>query len=132
MSTEHLPTVVSSTIVAIVILVMLRWIVRSSTETNSDRASNYLVILLGIVVGWVLGALVAPFNTDEAMVFKGLGQAITLFFSGYVLSKLDRFTEEKLFGVNAKPDAWIKMGLFLVSMLLSAVYVYSIRYYLNV
>lgn len=109
------------------LLVIANWI----AESESSRHYNYLVILLGSVCGWAIGMFISPYSEKEARKFISIGQAISAFATGYVVSKFDRFLEATLFIDNKVPqfDAWIRLALFLSAMALFALLIFSNRAY---
>jgi hypothetical protein len=99
--------------------------------TADGRAYNYLLVMLGALVGWTLGIYWAPFSVTEQARFVTIGQAVGTFISGYFLSKIDRLLERSLFGVDAAPqlDTWLRLGLFAAATMLFALIVYTNRAY---
>jgi hypothetical protein len=92
---------------------------------------NMLVCLLGALIGWGIGILASPFNKIESTRFVSLGQAISAFVSGYLISKLDRFLEVALYSKEGMlhNDAWGRTGLFVASLLLVTIVVFMNRMY---
>jgi len=132
MNIEHLPTIITSTVIAIALLLSLAWIAKKLSDNEKEFSVNLLICIFGGLIGWAFGAYLTPYNTHEAFKFETLGQAIVVFISGYFVSKFDRFIEISFFSEKSTSVSWVRLGLFASSALLSSIYVYSIRYYLNV
>jgi hypothetical protein len=73
-----------------VAVMVLAWIF--STEQTERILTLSLLIACGLI-GWSLGTALTPDTRDEARRFSRMGRAISLFLSGYLVSKLDRVIE---------------------------------------
>jgi hypothetical protein len=103
---------------------------------GSDNARaitlNVLVCLLGAALGWGAGILATPIAEGDTSHFAKLGQIISAFAGGYLVSKLDRFLERALYsGDQLVPTAWERVGLFAVSFLVTLIVVFVNRWYLH-
>jgi Kef-type K+ transport system membrane component KefB len=130
---SHLPTVITSSLASLLVAFALLWLCKHLAKSDSQAlAYNILVCIFGGLIGWVLGALATPFDTTESDKFFLFGKAAAVFLSGYVVSKLDRFLEVALFSSDAKDTAsWSRMALFVCSCLVVAIFVFTVRDYLN-
>ncbi|WP_445635563.1 hypothetical protein [Nostoc sp. DSM 114161] len=91
---------------------------------------NLLISLLGGLIGWVLGNVASPVSPDEKQVFSELAKVVATFFSGYLLSKLDRFLEGVLFKNNhIDKNSWISVCFFSSALILASVTVFLNRTY---
>ncbi|WP_335038762.1 hypothetical protein [Nostoc sp.] len=91
---------------------------------------NLLISLLGGLIGWVLGNVASPVSPDEKQVFSELAKVVATFFSGYLLSKLDRFIEGVLFKNNQiDKNSWISVCFFSSALILASVTVFLNRTY---
>ena len=105
-------------------------------------ALNILTAVLGALIGWALAMFYAPYNSKDASQFAQLGKTVSAFFTGYIVSKLDRFLELSLFekvpkdgkmvDALAAGDTWFRAGIFFCSLLLGFLTIYSNRAYANV
>jgi len=94
---------------------------------------NLLVGILGCLLGWFVGTLASPYDKPEAQRFISLGQAVSLFVSGVLVSKIDRFLESALFDKDGiYRDAWERAGIFAAAFLLMALVTYVNRTYYSV
>jgi hypothetical protein len=102
--------------------------------STDARGYNYLLVLLGGLVGSILGIYWAPVSATEQARFVTIGQAVGTFLSGYFLSKIDRLLEKSLFAADAAPqgDSWILLGLFSAATMLATLIVYTNRSYLRI
>ena len=92
--------------------------------------TNFLLCLLGALIGWGVGILATPLNQAESARFVTLGQAVSAFLTGYVVSKLDRFLEGALFSKEGiQLAAWQRLGLFTASLLTSLIISFVWRSY---
>lgn len=61
-------------------------------------------------------------NNNETQKFLSLSQTISVFLSGYVISKLDRFLEASLYQDGIlKKLSWVRLAFFVVSFLMTSV-----------
>jgi hypothetical protein len=93
---------------------------------------NLITCLLGAALGWGAGILATPIAEDDTSHFARLGQIISAFLSGYLVSKIDRFLERALYsGEQLIPTAWERIGLFVLSFLVMLIVVFINRWYLH-
>lgn len=123
-------TVISSNVFAGIFGVCIAWLAYRLGRENGTYTTNWLICILGVLVGWIVGTLASPYSHEEAEQFLTIGQAATAFLSGYVVSKLDRLLEKTLFAEGAiKAEAWLRLCLFIASCLLVAIIVFINRLY---
>ncbi|MGI4880851.1 MAG: hypothetical protein ACRYG4_25580 [Janthinobacterium lividum] len=93
---------------------------------------NVLVTLIGAIAGWAVAVMYTPFGDADAARLHSMSQAITVFASGYLISKFDRFLEKSLFGADgATTYAWLPMGLAVCAFLSTSVMTFEARQYAN-
>lgn len=129
---EYAATVLTSSVFLFILLcglLTLAWWV-GADDRGVPVARNHLLIILGILCGWVAGLFASPFSREEKGEFAELKKAIYAFVSGYLLSKLDRFLEAKLFRDDT-PLAmeWEQAGLFGAAFLTVALWTFIWRKY---
>ncbi|MDZ8240314.1 MAG: hypothetical protein RMZ69_24725 [Nostoc sp. ChiQUE01a] len=91
---------------------------------------NLLISLLGGLIGWAFGNAASPVSKVEKETFGELGKVVATFFSGYLVSKLDRFVEGVLFRNNQiDENSWISVCLFSSALILASVTVFLNRTY---
>ena len=103
--------------------------VAGADKDTSARSLNRLVALIGGLCGWVLGMLFTPYSESEAKQFAAVSTVVSVFLSGYVVSKVDRFLEKTLFGDARSPESWARAGLFAATLLLACVTLFTARLY---
>jgi len=128
------PGTVVLTNLAFLLILVLIWKLTSrlSSATPGTGAiwSNRMIALIGGLCGWAIGTAFAPYTDEDLKAFRSIGTAASVFFSGYVVSKLDRFLEQALFRKDESgKDSWERMGLFTVTFLLVAITVFINRFY---
>jgi hypothetical protein len=124
--------VISANILAFLFGAGIVWLASALGKKDNTRSINFLICLLGALIGWVIGILATPLDMAETSRFLTLGQAISAFVSGYLVSKLDRFFEKALFTSDGiQPVAWQRMGLFAASLLLMMTIVFVNRSYVH-
>lgn len=107
----------------------------SSPETGTVSpvwrvSRNVLITLIGAIFGWAVAIMYTPFGDADAARLHSLSQAITVFASGYLISKFDRFLEKSLFGADSSPSyAWVPMGLAICAFLSTKVMTFEARQY---
>jgi hypothetical protein len=115
---------------AIAFCVSIGYLCFYTSPTPIEQVFNCLIALLGLLLGWALGMFFAPYTDEDAARFSSIGQAVSVFVSGYALSKLDRFLEATMF-IKEGPVAitWIRIGLLICATLVSVLTVFSNRSY---
>jgi hypothetical protein len=111
------------------------WLAYRLGADNNAYLVNWLLCLLGAMLGWGAGLMVSPFSEKEGERFSRVTQAVSAFLSGYLLSKLDRMLETFLtISDNLFKDLVLaRVALFLISFLLILIIVFINReYFLNV
>lgn len=124
-------TALFSNMILVVLLGGLLAIAHYISQSDQSRIYNYLVILFGALCGWALGIFFSPYSEKEEKSFASIGQAISAFVSGYVLSKFDRFLEASLFLETKVPqyDTWTRLALFTAAVTLFTLLIFTNRAY---
>ena len=130
---EYAATILTSSIFLFILLcgvVGLAWHVGGDAVVRPPVARNILLIILGILCGWVAGLFASPFSSEEKGEFAELKKAIYAFVTGYLLSKLDRFLERTLFeSKDHLAVAWEQAALFGAAFLTVALWTFIWRKY---
>lgn len=113
---------------------VLGWTAWKVAPDDAALATNYLIVLLGFILGWTTGMYLSPYSAAEASKFVTVGQAISAFLSGYALAKLDRFVESTLFVQNKLPvyEHWIRLGIFVAAFFIACILVFTARAYFRI
>jgi hypothetical protein len=122
-------TIITSNISTLFIGITLIWIAYELGIDEQAYLFNWLVILLGLVLGWGVGTLLSPFNPDEKENFSGMVKAISAFISGYILAKMDKFFEVIQSRDFFQESTLERIILFLVAFFLSMIIVFINRTY---
>jgi len=131
-------SVISTNVAAAFLGGTIIWLCIKVSPSVEDQVLNALIAIMGALTGWALGMFFAPYTSDEAARFSSIGQGISVFLSGYVVSKLDRFLEATMFTTSLdagttiqtpSPIAWARIGLFVCSVLLIMLTVFTNRAY---
>ena len=122
-------TIITSNISTLFIGIALIWIAYELGTDNQTYLFNWLIILLGLVIGWGVGTLLSPFNPDEKENFSGMAKAISAFISGYILCKMDKFFEVIQSRDFFQENTLERIILFLVAFFLSMIIVFINRTY---
>ncbi len=78
----------------------------SSSAVAPDKTDFILhisVMIGGVAIGWIIGMLASPYGREEKEQFSTIVKGVTVFFSGYVLAKIDPIITTLL-----KPEAFLK------------------------
>lgn len=133
-------TIIITNFACILFLIGIGLLCFHVSTTTEDRVLNTLTATLGTLIGWALGIFFAPYTKDEESRFSTIGQGISVFVSGYVVSKLDRFFESTMFakstvaGITTEIPStisWIRLALFTCSALLIMLAVFTNRAYFH-
>ena len=91
---------------------------------------NYLICIFGIITGWIIGILATPYTDTEKQRFSNYTKVISAFFSGYLISKIDRIAEDILSKQLLYDDIYFaRVIFFLIFFMLSILIVYVFRAY---
>ncbi len=63
-----------------------------SPGTN-DIPINATIMILGTSLGWLCGTFITPYNEKESEYVSSFTKLASVFFSGYVIGKMDRVVE---------------------------------------
>ena len=89
-----------------------------------------LIGVLGVVCGWLAGALSSPSNPNEADKFNKYAGIVSGFISGYLLSKIDGFLST-IFSNLLNPLFATRVIIFVVTFVTGILMMYSFRAYLQ-
>jgi hypothetical protein len=85
---------------------------------------------LGLIRGWVLGILSAPYTKREDSQFAAYAKAASVFVSGYSLAKIDSLATKILSpDVLMKPIGAFRFIAFVAAILLAALITRTFRVY---
>ncbi|MBB1634998.1 hypothetical protein [Cupriavidus sp. UME77] len=126
----HWGTVAFTNLFAAVFIFWLVRVARHIASSEQARAVNYLLMLLGALLGWGGAMLFSPYGESDKGTFDHIGKLASVFLSGYLVSKIDRFIEATSF-VDKAPvtETWIRAGLFTATALLALIFVVTNRMY---
>lgn len=100
-------------------------------STSWHIGRNLFVSLAGALLGWGFAMANTPFGPEDADALNSIMKTLSVFLSGYLVSKLDRFLESTLFEANKPTMHWVSMGFFSAAFILSAIVVFVNRIYMN-
>ena len=93
-------------------------------------ALNVAVLLLGITLGWVFGIFISPIGGEKDE-FSQYGKAVSVFFSGYLLAKVDPVFTKLLAAESLFEDlAAFRILSFITSFLVAMLIAFGWRKYL--
>ena len=72
------------------ILVALAFLLASS---SSDSYISVSILIFGVSIGWLVGAVISPYNEKEEKDFSTYTKALAVFISGYFVAKIDNAVE---------------------------------------
>jgi hypothetical protein len=123
-------TVFFTNIFALIFIIVLVWMANKLGVDFHARLLNYLLIVLGALVGWAIGMFSAPYGKGDKEALAQIGKLASVFITGYVVSKLDRFVEASVF-TNKEPviEGWVRVGIFAGTTLLSLITIVTNRVY---
>lgn len=99
-------------------------------QGGEDTYLNLAILVLGIVVGWVIGILSAPFTKKEEGQFAAYAKAASVFFSGYLLGKIDGPATDVLSpDVLLRPVPAFRVTTFITTVLLAEIITRTFRVY---
>lgn len=119
----------------VIIIIAVGLIVGQDTP---EKAITLIIFVLGAVIGWFIAIVISPYTDSEKDRFIRIGQTISAFISGYLLSKLDK-------PINAYIDAFtskigkeefeivlidlhiVRLIGFVISVIVSTIVVYVFR-----
>ncbi len=99
-------------------------------DDEKDKWGNLAVIVLGLSLGWLLGIYLAPYGKSEGAHFREIAEAVSAFFSGYLVAKVDGLIT-KVFSPEQvmRPVAGFRVAAAISSLVLSLIVTYVARVY---
>ncbi|MEO6561610.1 MAG: hypothetical protein ABIN99_00990 [Nitrosospira sp.] len=124
-------SVIFTNLWAIAFGIIIVWLCFRVSDEPQNQIFNLLLAMIGALLGWALGMFFAPYDEKETARFSSIGQSVSAFASGYVLSKLDRFLEVSMFASDKLPITitWVRIGLLFSALLVAMLLVFSNRAY---
>ncbi len=93
-------------------------------------ALNVAVLLLGVSLGWVFGIFISPIGSEKDE-FSQYGKAVSVFFSGYLLAKIDPVFTKLLAAESLFEDlAAFRLLSFVTSFLVAMLIAFGWRKYM--
>jgi hypothetical protein len=83
--------VIGTSVIAVVLLLLVGLLCWKNDLQPEPWVINLAVALLGVCLGWLIGAIISLYDRYEAKEFSGYVKVISTFLSGYALSKADQF-----------------------------------------
>ena len=130
--TQHWSWVIAAGIATL----LLGWLLRLGWLFSSNPDDKYLTMALLIgcgATGWVVGTALSPDSTTEARKMSAVWKGISLFASGYLISKVDRLIAAILLpDLILHPTEHLAAFRFVAgvsSVFLSAIMTYMVRIY---
>jgi hypothetical protein len=112
-----------------IFLFVVAWVHEDDLQNRwQNRSTNYLVVFLGVSLGWLLGIILQPFTSGEAGKFVTYAGAISAFFTGYGAAKLDDLIKYIFSPQNLTRRRAFHSALFLVSFVIALIVVYQARF----
>ena len=92
---------------------------------------NFLVCIIGFVLGWFVGIIISPYDGDEEKKFTNYSKLIGTFISGYIVSKIDKFWDN-IISNNAFSDSLFisRIIFFLIFFCVTLIVVFAFRRYI--
>src|SRR5262245_16757396 len=76
-------------LVASVFLTAIFWMGWRFSNIPAERYLTLVVLIAAGALGWILGVILSPDSKTEARNFSSFGKSVSLFVSGYLVSKID-------------------------------------------
>jgi hypothetical protein len=84
-----------------------------------DYAVNISILVLGTSLGWILGMALSPYNVKEQGDFGAYLKAVSAFFSGYLVAKIDPLAKYLSPMFQSTPDQGFRIILFFAALIVS-------------
>jgi hypothetical protein len=110
------------------LLLFVAWFHDKGKGNARNITTNYLVVGLGMSLGWLLGIVLQPFTSGEAGKFVAYAGAISAFLTGYGAGKLDDLVKYIFNPQNLTQRRAFHGALFLVSFAIALIVVYEARF----
>ena len=119
-----------SGIVIVFLYSLIGWLATRVKKEPTDMAINFILIILGGAIGWVVGIFLTPYGVGQKAEFAEYASVVALFASGYLVGKVDAaishlFKPEYMF----TPIVGFRMAATFSSFLLGMLVTVVIRYY---
>jgi hypothetical protein len=100
--------------------------------TGHDHVTlNYLLVMLGGVVGWTMGMLISPYGGERRQ-FTEIARTASAFLSGFVLAKADKLFDEATKEPGAIGAAFVgRLALFAIAAVITGLLAFLTRMYVG-
>lgn len=124
-------TIITSNTSVVILWIALIWLAYQLGLEDNTYLLNWLICLLGVVIGWGVGFITSPSSDNESERFSGMTKTVSAFLSGYILSKLDPVIESLLESNQIFQELfWVRMAFFLIAFFSTMIIVFINRMYL--
>ncbi len=122
----------------LVLLAFCAYHAHPKDSTSGSRAQQYsltvIIGITGVVLGWLVGLLVSPYEGNEVDRFAALATAATSFVSGYLVSKIDpaitdALSKEKI--GSGGGTYFMRLLVFVSCVMIGSITMYSFRAYIG-
>lgn len=101
--------------------------------TQADAYLNSELVIAFSAVGWAVGMIISPDSAMEEKKFSGIWKGISLFLSGYLVSKIDPLVETLLkpetVGHLSNPLVAYRLLAAVAAVIFAAILTYAVRAY---
>ena len=114
---------------SIIVIFSFGWMFSDNTN---DRYLTSVILAVGGSIGWVVGMMLSPDSLTEKRAFSSISKNISLFVSGYMVSKADKLVDAILkpdFLLSGNHLASYRLFGFFCILILSALLTYLLRVY---
>jgi hypothetical protein len=100
--------------------------------TGHDHVTlNYLLVMLGGVVGFTMGMLISPYGAEKRQ-FSVIARTASAFLSGFVLAKADKLFDEATKEPGTIDAAFVgRVALFAVAAVITGLLAFLTRAYVG-
>jgi hypothetical protein len=100
--------------------------------TGKDHVTlNYLLVMLGGVVGFTMGMLISPYGAEKRQ-FSVIAKTASAFLSGFVLAKADKLFDEATKDPGVIDAAFVgRVSLFAVAAVITGLLAFLTRAYVG-
>lgn len=103
------------------------------TDSIVERYILFLNGVFGSGTGWLIGILISPYGKNETSSFKTYITAAQGFFTGFLVSKIDKVFELIVQDLTNNPIAQqttlVRISFFIISCIFIAIFTYVTRTY---
>jgi hypothetical protein len=115
--------------ISLLLLAVVGLLCWTADDKSAPWVINAAIALFGICMGWLIGAVVSPYDGDEAKEFSNYVKIISTFISGYMIAKFDQWFSQYTFADFENKEVLLRALIIASSFLIMMLTTFYFRRY---